>query len=148
MESGILVHQVNCKGVMGGGVALALRNRYPEVFQSYANMVERSKDCNSLLLGKIDIVQIEDNPELVVVNLFGQNRYSRNGRMTEYGAVRSGFSKLNSVIENSNSFPLAGRDIHIPFLMGCGLGGGDWEIYRRIVQEELEGCRVTAHKLY
>jgi O-acetyl-ADP-ribose deacetylase (regulator of RNase III) len=29
------VNTVNCKGVMGAGVALAFKNRYPDMFKEY-----------------------------------------------------------------------------------------------------------------
>ena len=30
-----IAHQVNCQGVMGAGVAKALRNKYPELYSQY-----------------------------------------------------------------------------------------------------------------
>lgn len=33
--TGILVHGCNCKGVMGSGVAAAIRNRWPDVYKAY-----------------------------------------------------------------------------------------------------------------
>ena len=34
-DSKIIVHQVNCMGEMNSGVAKAIRNKYPEVFEQY-----------------------------------------------------------------------------------------------------------------
>jgi len=31
----IIVHQVNCQGAMGSGIALQLRNKYPLMYLSY-----------------------------------------------------------------------------------------------------------------
>lgn len=36
-KENIIGHQVNCKGVMGSGVALDLRNKYPAIFDPYKN---------------------------------------------------------------------------------------------------------------
>ena len=57
----IIAHQVwvNCKGVMGSGVAKELRNKYPSIFHSY------KKYCDSMgsgLLGKI---------QMLLMNLIG-----------------------------------------------------------------------------
>lgn len=63
----VIVHQVNCRKVMGSGVALQIRNKYPEVYNSYLKIFNRNKIVE--LLGKIDIVDCGDK---VVVNMFSQ----------------------------------------------------------------------------
>ena len=37
------VHQVNCKGAMGAGIARQVRNDYPEVYDSYKNACDKVK---------------------------------------------------------------------------------------------------------
>ena len=32
----IIAHQVNCRGVMGAGLALQIRNKYSEVYEEYS----------------------------------------------------------------------------------------------------------------
>lgn len=49
-DARFIVHQVNCKGVMGSGVAKQVRNKYPHVF------VEYKKACSEEMLGKIQVV--------------------------------------------------------------------------------------------
>ena len=38
-ESGadVILHQVNCQGVMGSGIAKQVREKYPEVYQHYVS---------------------------------------------------------------------------------------------------------------
>lgn len=36
---GIVVHGVNCQGVMGSGVALAIRTKWPQIFESYKKIM-------------------------------------------------------------------------------------------------------------
>jgi O-acetyl-ADP-ribose deacetylase (regulator of RNase III) len=38
IDSGIITHQVNCRGVMGAGLAKALRKRYPAIFPEYRKL--------------------------------------------------------------------------------------------------------------
>ena len=35
LDADILVNTVNCKGVMGAGIALTFKTRYPQMFQDY-----------------------------------------------------------------------------------------------------------------
>lgn len=124
----VLCHQVNCKGVMGAGVAKAIRERWPLVFERYQ---EWCKD-ELPLLGEFQPICVEngDKPNsLWVVNIFGQDGHG-SGRQTNYGAVAKSFNKLAVWHEKHHS----DARIYIPYLMGCGLAGGDWEVYSEIVE--------------
>ena len=34
-SSGLIIQGVNCQGAMGSGIALAIKNRWPEVYDAY-----------------------------------------------------------------------------------------------------------------
>jgi O-acetyl-ADP-ribose deacetylase (regulator of RNase III) len=36
-KTDVIAHQVNCLGVMGAGVALQIKNKWPEVYEGYKN---------------------------------------------------------------------------------------------------------------
>lgn len=116
-SSGIIVHQVNCRGVMGAGIALEIRKRYPKVFSAY------SRACQSALpgelLGKVQVVHV--TPTLYIANLFAQDEFSRTTPCTNYSAFRSCFSKIEQYAAERN------LPVHIPYKIGCGLAGGKWE---------------------
>lgn len=42
-DADVIVHQVNCQGVMGSGVARQVREKYPYVFQKYQELCSRYK---------------------------------------------------------------------------------------------------------
>lgn len=129
IDFGVIVHQVNCQGVMGSGVAKALRDKWPKIFDSYKTM------CNVYLslLGKIDVCEIKEN--LYVVNLFGQNDYRSNHqlskRFTNYGAWEVALPSLRNYIED-NGLP---ERIYFPYNVGCDRGGGDWRIISAMIEE-------------
>lgn len=126
IKQGILVHQVNLQGVMGAGLALSLRTKYPQIYPSYRKYCQEGK----FQLGMIQPIQI--NKELFICNLAGQDRYGRDRRYTDYEAVRTALRKL-STWQKQNHPKL---DIFIPEGMGCRLAGGDWSIIQQIIQEE------------
>lgn len=37
----ILVNATNCEGIMGGGIALAFKNKFPEMFKDYVEVCKR-----------------------------------------------------------------------------------------------------------
>ena len=48
-----ILHQVNCQGVMGSGVAKQVRERYPYVYKQYRQLCENAIEEGISLLGTI-----------------------------------------------------------------------------------------------
>jgi O-acetyl-ADP-ribose deacetylase (regulator of RNase III) len=57
VKEGIITHGVNCQGVMGSGVALAIKQKYPSAFYSYKNFVAEDRELEKGCLGMIQILQ-------------------------------------------------------------------------------------------
>ena len=119
-EHGIICHQVNCQLVMGAGLAKQIRDKYPHVYSEYRAMQGYAVNDR---LGLCQIVEVKPKT-LYVANLFGQFHFRpRNIRHTDYGALAKALRDLANWRRNNcpPNFP-----IWIPFKMGCGLAGGDW----------------------
>ena len=78
-EDTIVCHQVNCKGVMGAGLAKQIRDKWPDVYDRYRLMVET---CGEFMLGSFHEVKV--GPHLYVANLYGQEGYGRDKRYTNF----------------------------------------------------------------
>ena len=118
VKSGIICHQVNCIGAMGAGLALQIKNKWPVVFKNYKEECKLHAKDPTRLLGKVQDTFISEN--LVIANCFGQVYPGRNGVMTNYDAWDEILDKLNDIC---NFFSL---ELHFPYMVGCGLAGGDW----------------------
>ena len=70
-ESGaqVILHQVNCQGVMGSGVAKQVREKYPIVFEYYKSWCN-DPSLKPGLLGQIQAVYTDDTGKQAIVNLF------------------------------------------------------------------------------
>lgn len=130
----IIAHQVNCKGVMGGGLAKQIKDHYPQVFSEYCAFVEDCEYCGDSPLGTVCCYRVNDSR--YIWNVFGQEGYGTDKCYTDYDAVKRAFV---DVIENwrcsehcnwENQIPIA-----IPCYFGCGLGGGDWSIMKSVLEE-------------
>lgn len=137
VKSGLILHQVNCQGVMGSGIAKELRDTYPVVWQKYeqkcsASRIEDGGD-GSALLGLVQLVPVTDT--LIVANLFGQLHYGRDAtrRYTSYDALDDALKTLSWMLPAQG---LTGDDIHHP-LIGCGLGGGHWQVVEVLIKARL-----------
>ena len=122
IESGIICHQVNCRGVMGAGLALKLKAKYPICFESY------SKYCKAdqFKLGMVQFCRVNSN--LFICNLAGQDGYGGGKRQTDYDALATCLTKLYA-----KSLEL-GLTPYLPYKLGCGLAGGDWAIVSKLIE--------------
>lgn len=136
-DSKIVVHQVNCKGVMGSGLALQIKKRWPIVFEMYRNMCS-TWDSDKPLLGQCLIVPTfqKTGPEYVA-NLFGQDGYGRNKQYTDYDALKLAFYNLHNGIKR-----LGLSEIAFPYKIGCGLGGGDWDVVLQMIKDEFDDVQI------
>lgn len=125
VTSGVIAHGVNCQGVMGSGVAKAIREKYPKAYISYRKMCYAQEDSYKLL-GEVLYVEVAKN--LAIANCFTQDFYGTNKRHVNYEAVAKCFSELHDQV--------AGFDqLNIPKI-GAGLGGGDWNVIESIIKSE------------
>ncbi|TFH02545.1 MAG: hypothetical protein E4H14_17560, partial [Candidatus Thorarchaeota archaeon] len=116
VERGIVAHGVNCQGVMGSGAALAVKNKYPRVYENYVQYCEAFNKSEKIL-GTVQIIAVKE--DLLLVNMFTQHRYGRDKVHADPLAVAN---CVGSIIG------LAGT-LQLPIYMtkvGCGLGGLDW----------------------
>jgi len=135
IESGIIVHQVNTDGVMGAGIAKSLREKYPYMYNAYQTICSNQRDSSNLM-GKL--YTYHSSP-LVIVNLFAQTLSTNagDGRRTSYDATVDGWHRIKR--------RALGRQVYVPYGIGCGLGGGDWNIYSAIVDAILPdviACKI------
>ena len=125
-------HQANCQCVFGAGIAKSIKQMYPSAYQ--ADLDADNKDQN--VLGNISYVIREGNPR-AIFNLYGQNLTSKTTRMTNYEALYSALVLMRSKVD-----ALFGDEpptIGFPHGMGCGLGGGQWEIVERLIEVSFDG---------
>lgn len=135
----VIGHQVNCQGVMGSGVALQIKKKYPDVFKTYKNMVKDYKKANIDLLGLVLTVPVEGSK--CVANLFGQDHYGRDGKQyTDTHQLSKSLETLRSFAESEN------LSVALPYMIGSDRGGADWKEVEAALMEAFNGYEVTLYK--
>lgn len=118
-DYGIVAHQVNCRHLMGSGVALALRNKFPSIYDEYMKA-----PAGPSMLGKAMVAY--ETEEFAICNVYSQLDCGYDGKKyTSIEAVESGLGVV---------FRLAmaeGLPVILPYKYGSDRGGADWdaEIY-------------------
>ena len=125
----ILVNTVNTEGVMGKGIALEFKKRYPDMFKEYKKVCDdKMLDIGTLLLWK--------KSEKWVL-LFPTKTTWRRPSKIEY--LEKGLQKFAS-----NWDKLGADSIAFPRL-GCGNGGLDWEEVRPLMEKYLHKLPIQIY---
>lgn len=137
VKQGIIVQQVNCKGVMGEGLAKQIRQAYPQVYTSY--MKACSMYTPRQLLGMVQFVRVAD--DLFICNFFTQLDFGFCVAkvFTDYTAFELALNKLALKIGHDTP-------IYIPYRIGCGLAGGNWKVIEELIDVTLCDHNVTICK--
>lgn len=146
-----IVHQVNCQGVMGSGVAKQIKKKYPHVFKAYKEKCDTSMSATcrgdspteraKSMLGDVLFVCADQNEPLgqQIANLFAQHNYGYDGGCyTDYGALQRCLEELNQHAK--------GKSVAIPYMMSCYRGGGNWDIVSTMIINTLKDCDVTFYR--
>lgn len=136
-DADVIIHQVNCQGRMGSGVARQIRKKYPNVFSEYRKICRETKDKESLL-GQVLCVNTPDGK--VIANMFAQLNYGYDGGLyTDYTAFYKCLESINAKFE--------GKKVALPYKIGCDRGGADWNIVSHMIEGRLNKCDVALYKL-
>lgn len=126
VQTGIIVHGCNCQGVMGGGIALEVKNRFPDAYHEYM----RVHNARGLKLGQISFAEVSQNK--FIVNAQTQDQFGRPGRNVSYDAVADSFVEVVRFATAIREHRNLNLDIIFPAI-GAGLGGGDWNVISAMI---------------
>lgn len=147
-DANVFVHQVNCKGIMGSGVAKQVRLLFPETYCEYKRMCMEHEDSSELLGYALTRCEQYAGKEIYVANLFAQDGYGYDGkRYTNYSAFRSALKMLKVHITILQILDDCKLKIAMPYRIGCDRGGGDWNVIHGIIEEELGDFDITLYEL-
>lgn len=130
----IICHQVNVDGVMGGGLALQIAKRYPDVKKQYQHWCKLKNFDYDKLKGDGIIARINDNQ--MIENCFTQ----KPNFDTDYEAIKKCFTYLYYLCKQW------GHTICIPWQYGCGIANGDWATVESILLDIFDDYDITIYK--
>lgn len=118
-----LVNPVNIVGVMGKGLALQFKQKYPAAFLAYQMLCEKKL----LHMGQVHMFNrgaFFDLPRYIIN--FPTKRHWRDSSRIE--DIKSGLEALTAAVRYDKISSIA-----TPAL-GCGLGGLTWEVVRPLIE--------------
>lgn len=130
-EGDAIAHGVNCRGFMGSGIALPIKNMFPNNFLAY------NDQCNGQRLQPGDVLASIEHG-IVVFNMATQFEPGPDAR---YEWVLAAAANLFAYCRD-NQIPV----VKMPKI-GCGIGGLDWDDVRALL-EEIGTDEVTLEVYY
>ena len=126
-----IVNTVNCVGIMGRGLALQFKNKFPQNFKEY-QLACTNKEVQ---LGKMFVHQTGQliNPKYII-NFPTKGHWKQNSKIED---ISNGLDDLITIIEKYSI-----KSIAIPPL-GSGLGGLDWNQVKKLIEEKLKNINCT-----
>lgn len=138
----VIGHQSNCNMGFGSGIAGQIKEHYPEAY----NVFKEDRRTPNEKLGSYSYAFCPNSKlgDKIVYNLYGQLYYGRNPDIvyTDYQALDKALNRMLYNIELKY-----GRDIKVglPFLIGCGLGNGNWLEVCNIIEKASKNSGVDIY---
>ena len=125
-ECDVLVNPVNCVGVMGKGLALEFKLKYPDMFKTYQEVCK----AKELRLGRPMYVRGADKSIVLFPTKYHWKEKS------ETNAIKNGLEVFSRGYKK-----LGIKSIAFPKL-GCGLGGLDWAEVKPLMEQYLSNLDI------
>ena len=125
----VIVNTVNTVGVMGKGLALSFKKRYPKMFEAY----KRACDKHQLTIGKLMLYYAPDH----WIMMFPTKESWRNPSKLEY--LEAGLNKFVTTYAEKKITSIA-----FPKL-GCGNGELSWTDVKPVMEKYLKPLPITVY---
>lgn len=124
-----LVNTVNLVGVMGKGIALEFKSRYPAMFKAYKNLCDR----NEFEIGKLHLWRAEDH---WILNFPTKTTWKKPSKL-EYieAGLRVFVDSYREMGITSIAFPP----------LGCGNGNLNWADVRPVMEKYLSRLEIPVY---
>lgn len=124
VTQGIIVHGCNAQGVMGSGVAKAIKDKYPGAYDTYKDDIKNGN------YGIGDVSWWHEDLDLIVASAITQEYYGRDKsiRYVNYVALAQCFNVILGYARKM------GDVVYFPKI-GAGLGGGDWNTIEQLIND-------------
>lgn len=117
----VITNTVNCVGVMGKGLALAYKKKFPEMYNDYKNRCDR---------GEVNpgTPYLWENDSIQILNFPTKRHWKQKSFLSD---IEEGLKYLSK-----NYDELGISSIALPPL-GCGLGGLNWNDVKNLINKYL-----------
>jgi len=139
----VIGHGCNAQGVMGAGIAAAIKQTYPGAYHAY-------RDQHQVKGLKVGDVIVWASPSRVVLNMVTQEFFGRdkNRVYVDYPGIGRAMEFVEKMAQQHLSDKRgafhASPHLALPKI-GAGLANGDWDQIAGIIEDEIRSIDVTVY---
>ena len=128
-----LAYPANFDGVVTHGIALDIKNKYPNVWVEYKR---KCKEIGDGLFGTYIPIPVIDS-KLTVLACFTQTSSSVSNKTTNLDEFKKVFKQIEKSLRDKNKI------ITIPYRYGCGVNNVKWHEVHKILFDIFNKSNVT-----
>jgi hypothetical protein len=140
--AGLILQVVNDVGAYGAGVSGSIGKRWSKVPTEYRRLAQSGS--KEFTLGHVQFIYID--PDFEVANLIAQKglKAAGNPQPLQYDVFVECLKKVAHYAKDNKH-----KRIHVPYQIGCGLAGGDWEVVEKMLIDGIvnEGLELVTYRL-
>lgn len=134
----IIAHCCNCQNGFGSGIAGQIRREFPYAYQAFSEDVRSPEEKLGTYTIGLPFEQVNTKMHNIknydIFNLYGQFGYGTDGaRYINYDAFFRSMILMMEKIMDWKSKSTKQFKIGMPYLIGCGLAGGDWKTVEELI---------------
>ena len=140
-----IVHQCNCVSIGAKTLALEIFKKYPYA-NTYSHRIRGDRSTYNFP-GTIEVLG-DGEEKRYIINMYSQfypsiAKYSNDSTEKRLKWFKKGLNEI-AKIEGIQS-----KTIAMPYLIGCGAAGGDWNTYYEMIKDfaEEKGIKIVLYKL-
>lgn len=147
-----IAHSCNTRNIMGGGIALQIKNRYPQAYEADTEAYNQEYDKDGQYvhwLGKYSKAQIESkflpNNKGRIYNLYTQASVGRDERQVSYEVFWRALKNMQEdllFIQHETGEP---QVLGLPHGISCGLAGGNWGIIEAMIRDVFDNSLIKTY---
>lgn len=138
VNKSIIVHQVNCMRVANAGLALQIKKAWPAWHKAY---LDRKPLLGSIAITSVEKIKKSGQSNVYVCDFYAQYSYGRAGVYTDSSAFQRCLENL--MIDSLSS--ASNTTLFFPYKIGCGLGGGDWDVIGGMIERYFPDATIVAY---
>lgn len=124
MDTQYIAHQCNCVTTQGKGLSASLFKRFPWA-DTYTGRSQPSTPGSIQVFG-------DGVAKRFVINMFAQYNPGKPRPVKDTAHQRQKW--FADCLQQIGALPDL-QEVAFPYLIGCGLAGGNWEVYLRLLEE-------------
>ena len=147
-----IAHSCNTRNIMGGGIALQIKNRYPQAYEADTEAYNKEYDKNGQYinwLGKYSKAEIQSkflpNNKGRIYNLYTQASVGRDERQVSYEIFWRALKEVQEDLLFIQHETGESQVLGLPYGISCGLAGGSWGIIKAIIEDIFSECLVKCY---